>query len=99
MLHQFQMWKDVQIPREENAEADTLANLGSVADVTNSENAILVHLFHLILNQTKNEVNFTNLTWDWSNEFVNYLQYGGAISLILFDRGKLISKNIRWTFS
>nr|XP_018627225.1 uncharacterized protein LOC108945632 [Nicotiana tomentosiformis] len=41
--------------REENAEADALANLGSVADVSNTENAIVVHLFHSALDQAKNE--------------------------------------------
>ncbi|XP_075087569.1 uncharacterized protein LOC142169585 [Nicotiana tabacum] len=34
LVRQFQSWKIVQIPREENAEADTLANLASVAEVT-----------------------------------------------------------------
>ncbi|XP_070039972.1 uncharacterized protein [Nicotiana tomentosiformis] len=34
-------WKVVQIPREENAEADALANLASVADATNAENVVV----------------------------------------------------------
>ncbi|XP_075082240.1 uncharacterized protein LOC142166795 [Nicotiana tabacum] len=59
LLRQFQSWKAVQIPREENA-----------------ENAIVIHLFHSALDQDKSEVNFNNLTWDWRNEFVNFLQYG-----------------------
>lgn len=62
LLHQFRVWKVVQIPREENAEADTLANLGSVTDITNFENAIVVHLFHSTLDQTKSELNFNSLT-------------------------------------
>lgn len=70
------MWKANQIPREENAEADTLANLGSVTDITNFENAIVVHLFHSTLDQTKSELNFNSLTWDWLNEFINYLHHG-----------------------
>ncbi|XP_070047476.1 uncharacterized protein [Nicotiana tomentosiformis] len=76
LIKQFQTWKFVQIPREENAEADALVNLASVVEITNAENAIVIHLFHPTLDQDKNEVNFNNLTWDWRNEFVNFLQYG-----------------------
>ncbi|XP_070029423.1 uncharacterized protein [Nicotiana sylvestris] len=65
-----------QIPREENVEADVLANLVSAAEVTNDENTYVIHLFHSVLDQDKNEVNYNNLTWDWRNEIVNLLQYG-----------------------
>ncbi|XP_070050896.1 uncharacterized protein [Nicotiana tomentosiformis] len=64
--------EDVQIPREENTEADALANLASVAEITSAENAIVIHLFHSALDQDKNEVSFNNLTWDWRNELVKY---------------------------
>ncbi|XP_070054129.1 uncharacterized protein [Nicotiana tomentosiformis] len=40
LVRQFQSWKIVQIPREENTKADTLANLTSVSEVTSEENAI-----------------------------------------------------------
>ncbi|XP_075099306.1 uncharacterized protein LOC142176130 [Nicotiana tabacum] len=43
------------IPREENVEADTLANLASAPEVTNDENAYVIHLFHSVLDQNKNE--------------------------------------------
>ncbi|XP_075085005.1 uncharacterized protein LOC142168245 [Nicotiana tabacum] len=66
----------MQIPREENAEADALANLASVAAVMNEENSTVIHSFHSALDQDKQEVNFNNLTWDWRNEFVNFLQHG-----------------------
>ncbi|XP_075101994.1 uncharacterized protein LOC142177403 [Nicotiana tabacum] len=49
LLRQFQTWKVVQIPMEENVEANALANLAFVADVTNTENAIVIHLFHSAL--------------------------------------------------
>nr|XP_009785655.1 PREDICTED: uncharacterized protein LOC104233891 [Nicotiana sylvestris] len=39
LVRQFQTWKVMQIPREENAKVDTLANLASAAEVTNEENA------------------------------------------------------------
>ncbi|XP_070011452.1 uncharacterized protein [Nicotiana sylvestris] len=55
LVRQFQTWKVVQIPREENAEADVVANLASAAEVTNDENAFVIHLFHSVLDQDKNE--------------------------------------------
>ncbi|XP_070035759.1 uncharacterized protein [Nicotiana tomentosiformis] len=76
LAKQFQSWKIVQIPREENAEANALTNLASVAEVRSKENAIVIHLFHSALDQDKHEVSFNNLTWDWRNEIVNFLQYG-----------------------
>ncbi|XP_019251180.1 PREDICTED: uncharacterized protein LOC109230106 [Nicotiana attenuata] len=45
-----------KIPREENAEVDALANLAFVTDVTNAENAIVIHLFHSALDQDKSEI-------------------------------------------
>ncbi|XP_070019554.1 uncharacterized protein [Nicotiana sylvestris] len=76
LVRQFQTWNVIQIPTEENVEANTLANLASAAEVTNEENASVIHLFHSVLDQDKNEVNYINLTWDWRNEIVNFLQYG-----------------------
>ncbi|XP_070050916.1 uncharacterized protein [Nicotiana tomentosiformis] len=73
LVRQFQSWKIVQIPREEKAEADVLANLASIAKVMSEENAIVIHLFHSTLDQDKHEVSFNNLTWDWRNEIVNFL--------------------------
>ncbi|XP_075074522.1 uncharacterized protein LOC142162110 [Nicotiana tabacum] len=46
---------EVAIPREENVEADTLANLASAAEVTKEENASVIHLFHSVLDQDKTE--------------------------------------------
>ncbi|XP_019238888.1 PREDICTED: uncharacterized protein LOC109218946 [Nicotiana attenuata] len=37
---------DALIPRDENVEADALANLASAAEVTNEENASIVNLLH-----------------------------------------------------
>ncbi|XP_070029714.1 uncharacterized protein [Nicotiana sylvestris] len=76
LIRQFQTWKVTQIPSDENVEADALANLASAADVTSNENASVIHLFHLVLDPDKNEVNFNNLTWDRRNEIVAFLQYG-----------------------
>ncbi|XP_070004427.1 uncharacterized protein [Nicotiana sylvestris] len=76
LIKQFQDWKIRQIPRDENLEADALANLASAADVANDANALVIHLFHSVTDPDANEVNFNNLTWDWRNEIVAFLQYG-----------------------
>ncbi|XP_070002392.1 uncharacterized protein [Nicotiana sylvestris] len=76
LVRQFQSWKILQIPKEDNVEADALANFASAAEVKNEENAFVIHLFHSALDQDKNEVNFNNLTWDWRNEIVKFLQNG-----------------------
>nr|XP_033509538.1 uncharacterized protein LOC117274382 [Nicotiana tomentosiformis] len=55
LLRQFQSWKAVHIPREENSEAAALANLACVMDVTNTENTIAIHLFYSALDQDKSE--------------------------------------------
>nr|XP_016435686.1 PREDICTED: uncharacterized protein LOC107761909 [Nicotiana tabacum] len=57
LVRQFQSWKVVQIPREENAEADALANLTSVTEMTNPENAIMTPLLEEI-------GGLAGLTWD-----------------------------------
>ncbi|XP_075074426.1 uncharacterized protein LOC142162025 [Nicotiana tabacum] len=54
LVRQFQTWKVMQIPREENVEVDALANLASAAEVTNEENASVIHLFNSVLDQDKN---------------------------------------------
>ncbi|XP_075084738.1 uncharacterized protein LOC142167996 [Nicotiana tabacum] len=41
---------------EENAEVDALANLGSITDVKNAGNVIVIHLFHSALDQEKSEI-------------------------------------------
>nr|XP_009760757.1 PREDICTED: uncharacterized protein LOC104213053 [Nicotiana sylvestris] len=55
LVRQFQAWKVTQIPREDNAEADALAYLASSTEVPNEENASVIHLFHSVLDQDKNE--------------------------------------------
>lgn len=60
----------IQIPREENAEAGTLVNLGSVANIIDSGNNFVVHIFLSTIYQNKDKV---NLTSDWHYEFIDYL--------------------------
>ncbi|XP_070006692.1 uncharacterized protein [Nicotiana sylvestris] len=73
LIKQFENWKVRQIPRDENLEADALANLASVDDVENDANASAIHVFHSVLDP---DVNFNNLTWNWRNEIIAFLQYG-----------------------
>ncbi|XP_070004118.1 uncharacterized protein [Nicotiana sylvestris] len=53
LIRQFQTWKVMQIPRDENVEADALANLASAVDVASNENASVIHLFHSVLDPDK----------------------------------------------
>nr|XP_016496214.1 PREDICTED: uncharacterized protein LOC107815202 [Nicotiana tabacum] len=55
LIRKFQTWKVMQIPREENTEADALANLASAADIAKDANASVIHLFHSVLEPDKNE--------------------------------------------
>nr|XP_016502089.1 PREDICTED: uncharacterized protein LOC107820339 [Nicotiana tabacum] len=55
LVKQLQSWKIMQIPREENAEEDALANLASITEVTSEENSIVIHLFHSALDHDKHE--------------------------------------------
>ncbi|XP_070011446.1 uncharacterized protein [Nicotiana sylvestris] len=54
LIMQFQTWKVIQIPRDENVEADALANLASATDVASDANASVIHLYHLVLDPDKN---------------------------------------------
>ncbi|XP_070019486.1 uncharacterized protein [Nicotiana sylvestris] len=56
LIKQFQTWKVIQIPKDENVEADALANLACAADVASDTNASVIHLFHSILDPDKNEI-------------------------------------------
>ncbi|XP_070013382.1 uncharacterized protein [Nicotiana sylvestris] len=64
LTKQFQNWKVTQTPRDENVEADALANLVSAANMASDANASVIHLFHSVLDPDKNEINFNNLMWD-----------------------------------
>nr|XP_033515703.1 uncharacterized protein LOC117280140 [Nicotiana tomentosiformis] len=63
LIRQFQSWNIVQILREENAEADALANIALVAEITSAENVIVIYLFHSVLDQDKNERQELSNSW------------------------------------
>nr|XP_033511621.1 uncharacterized protein LOC117276387 [Nicotiana tomentosiformis] len=65
------------IPREENAEADALANLGSSTEMKGSNSSKVVQLMHSALEADSYfEVNTTNLVLDWRNNIIDYLEHG-----------------------
>nr|XP_016438231.1 PREDICTED: uncharacterized protein LOC107764205 [Nicotiana tabacum] len=77
LLTQFKEWSIIRIPREENVEADALANLGSSTKMKGFGSSTFVQFLHSILDvDGYYEVNSTNLVWDWRNEFVEYLRHG-----------------------
>ncbi|XP_075095125.1 uncharacterized protein LOC142173434 [Nicotiana tabacum] len=77
LLARFREWSIIHIPREENVEADALANLGSSTKMKGSDSGTVVQLLHSVLGvDVYCEVNATNLVWDWRNEFIEYLRHG-----------------------
>ncbi|XP_070013464.1 uncharacterized protein [Nicotiana sylvestris] len=55
-------WSITHIPREESTEADTLANLGSFAEIKGFDSSTVMQLMHLVLDADDYyEVNATNL--------------------------------------
>nr|XP_009758589.1 PREDICTED: uncharacterized protein LOC104211256 [Nicotiana sylvestris] len=66
-LHaRFKEWSTTHIPREENAEEDTLSNLGSSTEMNGSESSTVIQIMHSVLDvDSYYEVNATNLVWEW----------------------------------
>nr|XP_009767784.1 PREDICTED: uncharacterized protein LOC104218887 [Nicotiana sylvestris] len=62
LLARFQEWSIKYIPREENAEANALDNLGSSTEIKASDSGMVVQLMHSVLDANiYYEVNATNL--------------------------------------
>lgn len=77
LLARFPEWSITYIPREDNAEADALANLGSSKEIKGSESGTIVQLMNSVLDTDGYyEVNSTSLVWDWRNEIIDYLEHG-----------------------
>ncbi|XP_070011370.1 uncharacterized protein [Nicotiana sylvestris] len=75
MLHRFKEWTLNHVPREQNSEADALANLGSSTE----EDIVLgtvVQLSRSVVEEGHAEINSTSLTWDWRNKYIDYLKDG-----------------------
>ncbi|XP_070039942.1 uncharacterized protein [Nicotiana tomentosiformis] len=77
LLAQFEEWSITHIPREDNAEADALANLGSSIEIQGLESGMVVQLMNSTLDTDGYYVvNSTSLVWDWRNEIIDYLEHG-----------------------
>ncbi|XP_075075388.1 uncharacterized protein LOC142162707 [Nicotiana tabacum] len=72
ILPEFDECRLDQIPRVQNIEADGLAKLAAATKNIIKEN--VVTLLHLSIDQI--EVHSINLTWDWRNRIITYLQEG-----------------------
>ncbi|XP_070022069.1 uncharacterized protein [Nicotiana sylvestris] len=75
-LRHFKEWTLVHVPREQNSEADALANLGSSTEEEDLLPGAIVQLFKSMVEEDHAEINSTSLTWDWRNKYIDYLKDG-----------------------
>ncbi|XP_070026019.1 uncharacterized protein [Nicotiana sylvestris] len=76
ILHRFKEWTLDHVPREQNSEADALANLGSLVEEDDIVPGTLVQLSKLVVEKGHAEINSACLTWDWRNKYIDFLNYG-----------------------
>nr|XP_009799345.1 PREDICTED: uncharacterized protein LOC104245437 [Nicotiana sylvestris] len=62
------------LPRDQNSEADALANLGSSVDDDEFSSGTVVQLMKSVIEEGHAKVNSTSLTWNWRNEYIDYLK-------------------------
>ncbi|XP_070022395.1 uncharacterized protein [Nicotiana sylvestris] len=74
-LHRFKEWTLDHVPREQNSEADALANLGSSIEEEDIVPGTVVQLSRPVVEEGHAEINSTSLTWDWRNKYVDYLKH------------------------
>ncbi|XP_070031568.1 uncharacterized protein [Nicotiana tomentosiformis] len=75
-LHRFKEWILQHVPREQNSEADVLANLGSSIEEDKIDSGTVVQLSRSIIEGGNAEINSISLTWDWRNMYIKYLKNG-----------------------
>ncbi|XP_070013048.1 uncharacterized protein [Nicotiana sylvestris] len=75
-LHWFKEWTLQHVPREQNGEADALANLGSLVEDDEISSGTVVQLSKSVVEEGHAEINSTSLTWDWRNKYIDYLKNG-----------------------
>ncbi|XP_070020301.1 uncharacterized protein [Nicotiana sylvestris] len=73
-LHRFKVWTLDHVPREQNSEADALANLGSSIEEDDIVPRTVVQLSRSVVEEGHAEINYTSLTWDWRNKYIDYLK-------------------------
>lgn len=97
LLARFREWSITHIPREDNAEVDALANLGSSTEIQGSKSGTVVQLMNSALDIDYYEVNSTSLVWDWINEIIDYLEHGKLPEEPQASRA-LCAKTARYSF-
>nr|XP_009781672.1 PREDICTED: uncharacterized protein LOC104230538 [Nicotiana sylvestris] len=75
-LHRLKEWTLDHVPREQNSEADALANLGSSVEDNDIVPGTVVQLSRSVVEEGHLEINSTSLTWDWRNKYIEYLKSG-----------------------
>ncbi|XP_070029851.1 uncharacterized protein [Nicotiana sylvestris] len=63
-LHHFKEWTLYHVPREQNSEADALANLGLSIEEDDIVPGTVVQLSRSVVEEGLAEINSTSLTWD-----------------------------------
>ncbi|XP_070049811.1 uncharacterized protein [Nicotiana tomentosiformis] len=66
-LHRFKEWTLQLVPREQNSEADAIANLESPVEEYKIDSGTVIQLSRSIIEGRNAEINSTSLTWDWRN--------------------------------
>lgn len=64
------------VPREQNNEVNALADLGSLVEDDELNSGTVVQLMRSVIEEGHAEINFTSLTWDWRNKYIEYLKNG-----------------------
>ncbi|XP_075109231.1 uncharacterized protein LOC142181020 [Nicotiana tabacum] len=75
-LHYFREWTLDHVPREQNSEADALANLGSSVEEDDIVLGTVIQLSKSVAEEGHAEINSTSLTWDWRNKYIDYFKDG-----------------------
>ncbi|XP_070041077.1 uncharacterized protein [Nicotiana tomentosiformis] len=75
-LHLFKEWTLQHILRDQNNEADALANLGSSVDDDEFSLGTVVQLMKSVVEEGHGKINLTSLTRDWRNKYIDYLKTG-----------------------
>ncbi|XP_070004571.1 uncharacterized protein [Nicotiana sylvestris] len=71
-----QEWTLDHVAREQNSEADALANLGFSVEEDDIVSGTVVQLSRYVVEEGHAKKNSTSLTWDWRNKYIDYLKDG-----------------------
>nr|XP_009787425.1 PREDICTED: uncharacterized protein LOC104235387 [Nicotiana sylvestris] len=61
-------WTLEYVPRDQNSNADALANLGLWVDDDEFSSKMIVQLMKSVVGESHTDINSTSLTWDWRNK-------------------------------